>query len=63
VNIPGYFLEILIGIHQKRFIAPLVKMAPPAMLPVIIRGIRNIEMTHEFLKVSKRGFDEQMEVV
>jgi hypothetical protein len=52
VNIPGYLLEILIRIHQKRLITPLVKMTSPVMLPVIIGSIRNIEMPHEFLKVS-----------
>jgi hypothetical protein len=52
MNIPGYLQEILIRIHQKRFITPLVKVASPVMPPVVIRGIRDIEMTHEFLKVS-----------
>jgi hypothetical protein len=50
--ISRYFLQILIGINQKRFITPLVKVASPVMLPVIIGSIRNVEMSHEFLKIS-----------
>jgi hypothetical protein len=57
VNIPGDFLKILIRIDQKRFVTPLVKMACPAMDPVVIRSIGDIEMSHEFLKVSQRGFN------
>jgi len=52
MNISGYFLEILIRIHQKRFITALIKMASPVMPPIVIGRIRNIEMTHEFLKIS-----------
>jgi hypothetical protein len=36
VNIPGNLLEILIHIHQIRLVTPLVKMASPVMLPIII---------------------------
>jgi hypothetical protein len=51
VDIPGNFLKIFIRIHQKRLVTPLVKMACPVMLPVIIGSIGNIEMPHEFLKI------------
>jgi hypothetical protein len=52
VNITGNLLKIVIRIHQKRFVAPLIKVTPLAMLPVVIGGIGNIEMAHEFLEVS-----------
>jgi hypothetical protein len=52
VNITGNLLKIIIRIHQERFITPLVKMAPPAMLPVVIGSIGYVEMAHEFLEVS-----------
>jgi len=51
VNIAGNLLKIVVRIHQERFVTPLIKMAPPTMLPVVIRSIGNIEMAHEFLEV------------
>jgi hypothetical protein len=51
VNIAGNLPKIVIRIHQERFVTPLIKMAPPAMLPVVIGSIGNIEMAHEFLEV------------
>jgi hypothetical protein len=38
-------------------------MAPPAMPPVVIGSIGDIEMAHEFLEVPQGGFDKEMEVV
>jgi len=52
MNIAGYLLKIVVRIHQKRFVTPLVKMAPPAVLPVVVGSIADIEMAHEFLEVS-----------
>ena len=32
------------------------------MFPIVILGIGDIEMAHEFLEVPQGGFDQQMEV-
>jgi hypothetical protein len=63
MDITGNLLEIIIRIHQEGFVTPLVKMPSPIVLPVIIRSVGDIKMSHEFLKVSQRSFDKQMEVV
>jgi hypothetical protein len=51
VNITAHLLKIVIRIHQERFVTSLVEMASPAMLPVVIGSIGDIEMAHEFLEV------------
>jgi hypothetical protein len=33
------------------------------MLPVVIGSVRDIEMAHHFLKVSRRSFDKEMEMI
>jgi hypothetical protein len=52
MDITGNLLKIIIRIHQKGFVTPLVKMSSPFVLPVIMGSVGNIKMPHEFLEVS-----------
>jgi len=52
VNISGNFLKIMIGIDEKRLVAALVEMTRFLVTTIIIGGVRDIEVTHKFLKIS-----------
>jgi len=63
VNVPGQYGQIGIPIYQDARISPLVEMAYPFVPPVVVTGVSDIEVTHEFAYVAQRRFEEQMEVV
>jgi hypothetical protein len=63
MDITGNFLEIIIGVDQEGFVSSLIKMPHLFIPPIEIRGIRNVEVPHEFLQVAQGGFDEEMKVV
>jgi hypothetical protein len=52
MNISRNFLKIMIGIDEKRLVAALVEMTRFLVTTIIIGGVRDIEVTHKFLKIT-----------
>ena len=55
--------KILIFINKNAFISSLVQVSDPIMPSIVITGISDIELAHEFGKVPKRCFDQEVKMV
>jgi hypothetical protein len=55
--------KILVFIHKNALISSLVEMSDPFMSSIVIAGIGDVELAHEFGKVPKRCFDQEVEMV
>lgn len=55
--------EIFIFINENALVSSLEEMPDPFVSSVVIPCIRNVELAHEFGKISERRFDEQVEMV
>jgi hypothetical protein len=56
-------IKIMIRINQERFIPALEKMTSFTMSAVVVGGVRDIQMSHEFLQVTKGGLNKKMIMV
>jgi hypothetical protein len=63
MDIPGEDGKILVFIHEDAFVTALVKVTYAVMPSIVIAGIGNIELAHEFGKIAFWGLHEQMEVI
>jgi len=63
VDIARNLLEIRIRINEEGLIASLIEMARPFVGAIEVRGIRDVEVAHEFLEIGPRGLDQQMKMI
>jgi hypothetical protein len=63
MNIAAQFQQITVLVHQDGFESPLVQVSDPAVTAIVIAGIGNIKLPHEFRQVGLGRLDNQVKVV
>jgi hypothetical protein len=63
MDVAGDFLQIIVLINQEGMIAALIKMTRATMPPIEPGRVGDIEVPHELLEISPRGFHQEMKVV
>jgi len=63
MDVAGQDRKIFVLVHQDALVPALIQMSHPVMPPVVIAGIRYIELPHELGKISRWGLKKQVEVM
>jgi hypothetical protein len=63
MDVSGDFLQIVVFIDQEGMVTTLIKMTRATMPPIEPGRVGDIEVPHELLEISPRGFHQQMKVV
>jgi hypothetical protein len=63
VDVAGKNRKIFVFIHENTLVAALVQVPNAFMPPIVIAGIGDVELAHEFGKIAFGGLDEQMKMV
>jgi hypothetical protein len=63
VYVPGKDGDVLIAVDEDAGVPALIEMPYPLVRSIVIAGVGDVKVPHEFGKIAEGCFEEEMEVI
>jgi hypothetical protein len=63
MNIARKNRKIILLVYNYAFIPALIKVPYPIVLPIVITGISDVELSHKFSEIAQWGLNKQVKMV